>query len=199
MTASMLFLVRCEYRPDATARRGAALEDHLAYLRAHRHRLRFAGPGLDDDGTPNGMIAVLEAADRKEALAYVDGEAFNRAGMFARVEVTRFASLLGHRQVELRDDPERRLSMAEYRFADGSEDASPVPRAGDGIRVLEAGPLLDDEGVRVLGGVLILEAGDRDTAASFLDHVLAQGPPVAERRLEGWRFGKAIGSASSRS
>ena len=192
-----MFFIRCEYRADATARREAAREDHLAYLRTNSHRLRFAGPGLDDDGTPTAMIAVLEAADRTQALAYVEGEAFHRAGMFERVEVTRFASLLGRRQVELRDDPERALYVAQYLLGDESEIALHLPRSQDGIRVLEAGPLLDDEGVAVLGGLLFLEASGRDAATSFLDQTLRQSEPVAERRLDRWRFGQAIGGAPS--
>ena len=195
----MLFFIRCEYRPHATARREAAREEHLAYLRANGHRLRFAGPGLDDDGAPNAMIAVLGATDRAEALAYLEGEAFHRAGMFDRIEVTRFASLLGRRQVELREDPERRLYIAQYRLADEGARALHVPSEEDGVRLLEAGPLLDDAAARVLGGLLFLEAGGRDAATAFLDDVLGESRPVAEQRLTRWRFGKAIGSASSQS
>ena len=193
----MMFFIRCEYRPDATARREAAREEHSAYLRANSHRLRFAGPGLDDDGAPTAMIAVLEAADRTQALAYVEGEAFHRAGMFEGIEVIRFASLLGRRQVELRDDPERPLYVAQYLLADETESALHIPRSHDGIRVLEAGPLLDDQGVAVLGALLFLEASGRDAATSFLDQALRLSEPVAERRLDRWRFGKAIGGASS--
>ena len=45
--------------------RSAAMEPHLAYLRATRDQIRFAGPLIADDGeTPLGSVTVLDAPDR---------------------------------------------------------------------------------------------------------------------------------------
>jgi uncharacterized protein len=192
-----LFVVRCLYGPGATERRPAATEEHLAYLRANAHRLRFAGPLLLDDGTPAGSLAIVEVADRQGAEDYIDQEAFRKAGMFETIEITRFSSLLNNWMVDLEPAEGRQQFLVQWTIptapAAGRYDLTDDQFESGGATVMEAGPRLSDDGTEVIGGLRILEAVDRGVATTA-----ATAAAAAERAgytdlvVQRWRFGKAL-------
>ena len=53
------WFIRSYYKPDSLHLREAAMDVHLAHLRAHADKIHFAGPLLSDDGeTPIGTMAM---------------------------------------------------------------------------------------------------------------------------------------------
>jgi uncharacterized protein len=93
----MVWLMTCLHRQDETA---AALRD------AHRdaHRAHVASGGgvarvlvgsaltADDGETPIGNFGVLEAADRKAALAFAENDPYARAGLVTSIEIVALAN-----------------------------------------------------------------------------------------------------------
>jgi uncharacterized protein YciI len=195
-----VYVVLCTYGPDALSRREAAMAEHLSYLRENGFRLRFAGPTLADDGqTATGSLAVVAVADRAGAEDFIGGEAFNRAGMFDDIEITRFASDIDGRQALITPDPEREMYLCRWTTADATpvadRDRSAVAE-GAGVRLLEGGELLTDDASQAVGGFFLLEAPDRSAAEDFVAEDARRRSGAAARVLVRlWRFGKALGGA----
>jgi uncharacterized protein YciI len=64
---------------------------HLDYLEANLDRLIGAGARLSDDGlTPLGSLYLLATDDRAEAEAFVANDPYAKAGVFGRIEATRW-------------------------------------------------------------------------------------------------------------
>jgi uncharacterized protein YciI len=196
-----LYVVLCTYRRGALSRRDAAMDEHLSYLRSNRHRLRFAGPLLNDDnGCATGSLAIVEAQDRTEAADFIEREAFYRAGMFGDVEIVRFESAVGGRQASLTQDPRRRAYLCRWRtmtYRCLPYDGPPsLPGGAPSVRWLEGGVLLSDDGTRVVGGLFVVEAIDRHQAAGVLAvDVERWSAAEVNTMVARWRFGLALGGA----
>jgi uncharacterized protein YciI len=62
--------------------REAYLQDHLAYLEAHRDRIVLAGPlRTEPDAMPGGGLWVIETPTREEAARIVETDPFFRHGL----------------------------------------------------------------------------------------------------------------------
>ena len=98
----MLWAIYCVDRPDSTALRAEHQQRHSAYLKAKDPDIFFTGPLQSDDGGANiGSLWIIAAGSRSEAQAFVDGEAFYRAGVFESVSIRRVRK--GHFHPELAD------------------------------------------------------------------------------------------------
>jgi len=70
--------------------REKGLQAHLDYLRSQKNILVVSGATLTDDGKEvTGSLLVVNAGSRAEAQAFVDGDPFQKAGMFPSVTITR--------------------------------------------------------------------------------------------------------------
>lgn len=75
---------------------------HLAYLDIHEERLLACGAKLSDDGSfASGGLYLLDVESRIEAESFIKHDPFHEAGLFQRVEVTRWrkAYLAGKREI----------------------------------------------------------------------------------------------------
>ena len=75
---------------------------HLDYLDEHEARLLACGAKLSDDGAmASGGLYLLDVEDRASAEAFIEEDPFYKAGLFERVEVTRWrkAYLAGKREI----------------------------------------------------------------------------------------------------
>ncbi len=81
----MLFALICTDKPNHLEVRLKARPDHLAYLQTIT--VKGAGPFVDDAGSPNGSLVIIEAKDRAEAEAIAGRDPYALAGLFASVEV----------------------------------------------------------------------------------------------------------------
>jgi hypothetical protein len=81
-------------RPGAGDLRHRVRPDHKAYLAQVADRIAFAGPLFADDGrTMIGSLLAIDFADRTAAEAWLNGEPFTRAGLYARCEIHSFENL----------------------------------------------------------------------------------------------------------
>lgn len=90
----MIYAFRLLDKPQASALRDAVRPAHKAYLAQVADRVAFAGPLVADDGV--SMIGTLLAIDfesREAAMAWLAGEPFTQAGLYAGREVHAFLNL----------------------------------------------------------------------------------------------------------
>lgn len=90
----MIYAFRLLDKPQASALRDAVRPAHKAYLAQVADRVAFAGPLVADDGV--SMIGTLLAIDfesREAAMAWLAGEPFTQAGLYAGTEVHAFLNL----------------------------------------------------------------------------------------------------------
>ncbi len=87
----MPYMIRTYDKPDAAELRAAHRSAHLVYLRSYTARILAAGGFLNDDGSigKGGMI-ILDTEDRTEAEDLIANDPFNKAGVFAKVEIARW-------------------------------------------------------------------------------------------------------------
>lgn len=96
----MLWAIYLIDKPNATSIRAEHQAVHSAYLKKMDPVCFFTGPLQSDDATRNiGSLWIIKAESRAEAQAFVDGEAFYRAGVFESVTINRVR--MGHFHPEL--------------------------------------------------------------------------------------------------
>ena len=197
------WLIRSTYGADALAKRDGAMDAHVAYLSARKDQIRFVGPLLADDGlTPIGSWAMIDAADRADAEAFIADEGFVRAGMISDIEIKRFAetSLEDRRQSDMTPDPALQMYLCE--LIDGPEGAERRKGAGPAHHAFQKsvmdsfiarGPMRSDDGMRIIGTTYIIKVRDRAAAEDFIAaEPLAQAGVFSKIRIDRWRFGKSI-------
>ena len=90
----MVYVFHLLDRPDAGALRQRVRPEHKAYLAAVADRIAFAGPLTGDDGvTMIGSLLAIDFDSRAAAQAWLAGEPFTRAGLYADVEIHAFVNL----------------------------------------------------------------------------------------------------------
>jgi uncharacterized protein YciI len=78
-------------KPGSAELRTKTRAAHLEYLTTNVHKLLAAGALINDDGTGgHGGILIVDTDDRQEAEAFIAGDPFTKAGLFAKVTVTRW-------------------------------------------------------------------------------------------------------------
>jgi uncharacterized protein YciI len=90
-----LYVLICNDKPDSLELRLANREAHLAYARGFADRLKVAGPLLDEAGNMAGSLLILEADSLEEARGFNLGDPYQKAGLFASVQVTAFKATIG--------------------------------------------------------------------------------------------------------
>jgi len=77
--------------PDSGSVRRARRPEHLAFLEQRKAMLLACGAKLRDDGSDaGGGIYIIDVEDRREAEAFIAADPFSKAGLFQRVEITRW-------------------------------------------------------------------------------------------------------------
>ena len=90
-----LYVLVCNDKPDSLELRLANREAHLAYARGFADRLKVAGPLLDEAGNMAGSLLILEADSLEDARGFNLGDPYQKAGLFASVQVTAFKATIG--------------------------------------------------------------------------------------------------------
>ncbi len=80
----------------------AVMDAHWAYEQSIQAKILAAGSLRDDDGvTPRGSLLILDVATRAEALALLEADPATRAGLRAKVTITRWnVAILDRRVVD---------------------------------------------------------------------------------------------------
>ncbi|KMK65276.1 YciI family protein [Puniceibacterium sp. IMCC21224] len=90
----MLIALIARDKPGALPVRRENRPDHVAYLKASA-AVQQAGPLLDDAGEMAGSLIILDVADMAEAEAWVAGDPYGKAGLFASVELVAWNRVIG--------------------------------------------------------------------------------------------------------
>ena len=90
-----LFAITARDKPDHLELRMSTRDSHLVHLRALGERLHAAGPLLDGDGKPCGSLVIVEMDDNAEAQAFAEADPYEKAGLFAAVDVSPWNALIG--------------------------------------------------------------------------------------------------------
>lgn len=90
-----LYVLVCNDKPDSLELRLANREAHLAYARGFADRLKVAGPLLDEAGNMAGSLLILEADSLEDARGFNLRDPYQKAGLFASVQVTAFKATIG--------------------------------------------------------------------------------------------------------
>lgn len=87
----MTFVILTEDKPDSLALRQATRAAHLEYVDGFLDKLLAAGGLIEDDGTGGtGGLIILDVEDRQSAEDYIANDPFTKAGLFAKVTITRW-------------------------------------------------------------------------------------------------------------
>jgi uncharacterized protein YciI len=86
----MLWAISRVAAPNFAANREKGLQPHLDYLISQKKILVLSGATTTDDGKEfSGSLLIVNVGSRAEAKAFVDGDPFQKAGMFQSVTITR--------------------------------------------------------------------------------------------------------------
>lgn len=89
----MLFAFYCLDGPNAPAMRAQWIDQHKAYIAEVAGQIAFAGPLLyAPEGDAKGSLLVLDFPDLSAARDWIAIEPFNRAGVYANIQVEHFAN-----------------------------------------------------------------------------------------------------------
>ena len=90
----MLVALMCQDKPDHLEVRKANREAHLAHIK-DSGIVVMAGPLLDDDGQMCGSLIVMDVPDMATAQAWVDGDPYGKAGLFASSKLIQWNKVIG--------------------------------------------------------------------------------------------------------
>jgi len=86
----MLWAISRVAGPSFAEKREKGLQPHLDYLHSQKGVLVLSGATLSDDGKDyTGSLLIVNVDSRAAAQAFVDGDPFQKAGMFTNVKITR--------------------------------------------------------------------------------------------------------------
>jgi hypothetical protein len=92
----MLFALICFDNNNSTALRAEVRPKHLAYIEAHKPRVKLAGPFLSDDGAAMiGSLLIVEADDLEAAWDFANEDPYAKAGLFAEIDVKPWRWVVG--------------------------------------------------------------------------------------------------------
>lgn len=90
----MKFALQCILAKDSNDKRITLRTEHLRYIKAHKEQIFCGGPTLDDSGTPEMMLIILDVPDITSAEAFIQAEPYNRAGVFEQVTIRQWRQVL---------------------------------------------------------------------------------------------------------
>ncbi|GAB4356134.1 MAG: hypothetical protein Kow0026_15730 [Oricola sp.] len=88
----MYFLMRCMHHPGMDAMRDTHRAEHRAWVKSGgegRAVVLIGSALLDENGQAVGNWGILSAKDEESAQAFVEGDAFYRAGIVEKAELVR--------------------------------------------------------------------------------------------------------------
>jgi uncharacterized protein YciI len=87
----MPYAIMTTDKPNSAELRAKVRDTHIEYLTANMHKLLAAGALTGDDGSGGyGGILIVDTDERKEAEAFIAQDPFTKAGLFAKVTVSRW-------------------------------------------------------------------------------------------------------------
>ena len=194
----MHWLIKCRSKPNTDALRLATIDAHRNFLDGYPEVTWYSGPIFTDDNkNAIGSLRLIEFPDRGAAQTYINSDPYTKAGIFQSISVERWEPRL---QVRQRDYPRKDGTMQFVIHCrdkpDGEARRAPVRavhqdhlNAHRNITVVR-GPLLADDGSRMIGSLLIVDVKSRAEAEAFWNGGPFGPAGVYEWcTIERWRFG----------
>lgn len=169
-------------RPGSAPLRSALVEQHWSYMDRFAATMVARGPTFTGDGTLTGSVHILELPDPAAARAFAFEEPGYQAGADRDVLLRRWHNSLGRTMWDFTGGQSGHGRYLVLGFTSEAAGDSPEPPTSDELIV--AGPLLSDDGARVLGAAVLLQAPDEDHARASLSGDRYSGIEVHQ-----WRFG----------
>ena len=193
----MHWLIKCRSKPDTDALRLATIDAHRNFLDGYPEVTWYSGPLFTDDNkNAIGSLRLIEFPDRAAARAYIDADPYTKAGIFAAIAIERWKPVLDVRQ---RDYARKQGTM---QFVIHCHDRPDGGARRDQLRdahhawfdahrsiIVARGPLLDDDGAKTIGRLLILDVADKAEAEAFWSGEPFNRAGLYEWTMERWRFG----------
>lgn len=193
----MHWLIKCRSKPNTDALRAATIDAHRNFLDGYPEVTWYSGPLFTDDNrNAIGSLRLIEFPDRAAALAYIDADPYTKAGIFAAITIQRWQPVLDVRQrdyvrkkgtmqfvIHCHDRPDEGARRAALRSAHHAyfDDHRSI--------VVTRGPLLDDDGAKTIGRLLILDVADKAQAEAFWAGEPFNSAGIYDWTMERWRFG----------
>jgi uncharacterized protein YciI len=159
------------------------VEEHWAYMDRFAGTMIARGPTFTSDGTLTGSVHILDLPNPATARAFAFDEPGYQAGAYRDVMLRRWDNSLGR---TMWDVDSRHADLSSYLvlgFTFEPEAVASSLEPHDGLIV--AGTLLSDDGTRVLGAAILLEAVDADGACAVLPADRYAGVEVHQWRAGG--------------
>jgi uncharacterized protein YciI len=194
----MHWLIKCRSRPGTDALRMATIDAHRDFLDGYPEVTWYSGPLFTDDNkNAIGSLRLIEFPGRDAALTYINADPYTRAGIFQAITVERWKPGLDVRQRDYsRKDGTMQFVIHCHDMPDGGARRAPLRDAHlDYFKdhkdvVVARGPLLDDDGVKTVGSILILDVADKAEAEAFwADEPFNRAGVYEWMTIERWRFG----------
>ena len=169
-------------RPGSTPLREQMVEEHWSYMDEYAATMIARGPTFTDDETLTGSVHILDLADPAAARSFAFDEPGYQAGAYRDVMLRRWSNSLGRTMWDFTGGPPGHHRYLVLGFTlEMAADASELPLREE---LIASGPLLSDDGARVLGAAVLLEAPDADVAREVLPADRYVGIEVHQ-----WEFG----------
>jgi uncharacterized protein YciI len=193
----MHWLIKCRSKPGTDALRMATIDAHRHFLDGYPEVTWYSGPLFTDDNkNAIGSLRLIEFPDRHAALAYINDDPYTKAGIFQAITVERWKPDLDVRQRDYaRKDGTMQFVIHCHDKPDGDARRAALRDAHlnylqDHKEIIVArGVLLEDDGVKTIGSVLILDVADKAAANAFWADEPFNRAGVYESTIERWRFG----------
>ena len=193
----MHWLIKCRSKPDTDALRLATIGAHRNFLDGYPEVTWYSGPIFTDDNkNAIGSLRLIEFPDRNAALAYINADPYTRAGIFETITIERWKPVLDVRQRDYARKPGTMQFVIHcHDRPDGGALRAPLRDAHhayfDDHRsiIVTRGPLLDDDGAKRIGNVLILDVADKAEADAFWAGEPFNRAGLYDWTIERWRFG----------
>jgi uncharacterized protein YciI len=194
----MHWLIKCRSKPATDALRESTLPAHRNFLDGYPEVTWYSGPLFTDDNkNARGSLRLIEFPDRAAALAYINADPYTKAGIFESINIERWKPGLDERQ---RDYPRKANTM---QFVIHAHDKSDSAARRGSLReahlaylnqhrniTVARGPLLDDDGNRTIGSLLMLDVTSKAEVETFWANEPFNRASVYESvTIERWRFG----------
>ncbi len=141
------------------------LEQHLDYMDQFNAAMVARGPTFLEDGTLTGSVHILDLPDPDAARSFAFNEPGYQAGIYRDVLLRRWHNVLGKTMWDYAGEPDgSRYFVLGFTSEPWPGDA---PWSFD-ERFIASGPLLSDDGTRMLGVAALLTAANSEAAGEAL-------------------------------
>jgi uncharacterized protein len=170
-------------RPAAANLRDELLEEHWSYMDNYAEAMIARGPTLTDDGdTATGSVHIVDLPDAAAARAFAFDEPNYQAGVYRDVLLRRWRNMLGRTMWEF---PGGHTGGNRYFVLGlGPSQATDVTLPPERDELIAYGPLLSDDGSRLLGAAVLVRATEPDMARALLN-----AGAYADVEVHNWQFG----------